>query len=212
MASDIGLQALCVAAMLQAAKQLYTLGQEGHWTESEVTPLIKAISVTDPITAYDVYNKNDLYAGFKILSTIFSKSASNDKEIILHAFRYAKVGMNLERAITKKNIVSETFFKRLDKIIEYADENLLDELNDEYHQRLADFYNNLISKPGIFLFMILGKKEYLTRPEVQRKVRVMIICIFRAVVLWRQVGGRRRSFFLRASKLSNYAQDFLFNR
>ncbi len=210
MSVHIDLQSLSFAAMLQASKQLYTLGHDGTWNEEEVKPLIKALAVSDPLTAYDVYNPQDVMPGFKILAHCFEKENIKDKKNI-NIVKYARIAMNLERTITRNSDTTRRLFAKLDRAIEYADENLLDELNIEYLQKLADIYREEITQRNVYAFLVFGARQYLQLHDIQMKIRVMLLCLLRAVVLWRQLGGRRRSFFFRSLQLSNYAKNFVEN-
>ena len=98
MAADIPLQALGFAAMLQAAKQLWSLAQEGAWSEEETIPLINALAVSDPLTAYDVYKISDVMPGFRLLATCLD-SDKNPQHIAI--LKYVEYGMKLERCLHK---------------------------------------------------------------------------------------------------------------
>ncbi|MDD6178009.1 MAG: DUF489 family protein [Ruminobacter sp.] len=206
MAADIPLQALGFAAMLQAAKQLWSLAQEGAWSEEETIPLINALAVSDPLTAYDVYKISDVMPGFRLLATCLG-SDKNPQHIAI--LKYVEYGMKLERCLHKSQNNLNHLFNQLDKAIEYADEHLLKATDDEYLQLLDDVYQENITKTKVYSFLVYGLEEHLKKPSIQTKIRAILLSLLRAVVLWRQLGGKKRTLIFRTISLSRYANELI---
>ena len=65
----------------------------------------------------------------------------------------------------------------------------------------ADLYSSIIS-PNFPKLIIFGEEEYLQRIDNQELIRALLLAAIRAIVLWRQVGGRRRFFHFSAARQS----------
>jgi|SRR5574344_26702 high frequency lysogenization protein len=208
MATDISLQALSFAAICQTVAQLQALGRFGSWTEQEVTPLLRALTVSDPKTAYDVFPENDLKPGFSHLIKTFGNEESRE-ERNMEIAKYVFEAISLERKLNRNPDVMKRIFDRLDTAIAYADEHLLSVTDDEYVEMLADIYKQEVSDAKIYSFLVYGNSTYLQQRMVQIRIRALLLSAIRAVVLWRQLGGRRRTFIFRRKHLVAYATNVL---
>ena len=70
----------------------------------------------------------------------------------------------------------------------------------------ADLYSSIIS-PNFPKLIIFGEEEYLQRIDNQELIRALLLAAIRAIVLWRQVGGRRRFFIFRRKAIIEYARQ-----
>jgi len=55
----------------------------------------------------------------------------------------------------------------------------------------ASIYSDVISELGPKL-QISGNPDCLKQPQVQHKIRALLLAAMRSAVLWRQLGGKRR--------------------
>lgn len=209
MATDISLQALSFAAICQAVAQLQELGRFGNWREGDVTPLLHALSVSNPETAYDVYPEEKIKSGFKNIIDSFGNKEQAHEGKNLEIAKYVFSAIALERKINSDPRVMKRIFDKLDSAIAYADEHLLSATDDEYVEKLAEIYKQEVTDTKLFRFLIFGEPVYLKQRMVQVRIRALLLSAIRAVVLWRQLGGRRRTFIFRRKHLVAYAESML---
>jgi high frequency lysogenization protein len=65
--------------------------------------------------------------------------------------------------------------------------------DDSVIANFADAYSKAISPLGQKI-QVLGNPDVLRQPNVQNKIRALLLAGVRAAVLWRQMGGKRRQF------------------
>jgi high frequency lysogenization protein len=83
-----------------------------------------------------------------------------------------------------------------------------DLLTDTVLSNLAGIYSDQISNLGPRI-QVSGAPLYLQQPQVQHKIRALLLAGIRACVLWRQLGGRRRQILFFRKKVIAAAEAAL---
>lgn len=213
--SDIKSEAIALAALFQCSLQIDRLSQTGYYDEKAVATVIRALLVTKPKTIEDIYNPSDLTVGFRQLINSTDKSDTQkvlmSRDITSLAFKIIELAVRVE-----KN--SRVFAKLSDEIdsLENAvlteHENFLEgdaavvNLQSNFHL-FGSLYQSIIS-PNFPPLIIYGQENILKDTDNQEKIRSLLLAGIRAVLLWRQVGGRRRYFIFRRNKILETAKKF----
>ena len=79
-------------------------------------------------------------------------------------------------------------------------------LSDDCINEFSNLYQSIIS-PNFPKLVIYGEPEFLHKSTNQAMIRALLLGAIRAVVLWRQVGGRRRFFIFRRKAIIQNARD-----
>lgn len=81
-----------------------------------------------------------------------------------------------------------------------------DILHEQMISNIASIYSDIISPLGSRIH-VLGVHDYLSRPDIQNRVRAALLAGIRAGILWQQVGGSRWQFFFSRKKILNATQS-----
>ncbi len=216
MADNIAVQCLAFAAVCQSALLIQRLSRFGSWdidgTEDAALTLIKSIRVENPRTAYDVFDDVALRRGYQVIVDIFGGINSSDEktmELTKYLFSFLNLGSKVFKDSAMLNALDEAF-KKLEGTY-LASECTPKELDPEYLRGLATIYKELISKSSYGKILIMGNRTYLQQEDIQCRIRSLLIAAIRAVVLWRQLGGRRLKLFFGRKNLLAYATQHLKN-
>lgn len=198
-------QTFTLAAVCQAAKLVQHLAQTGQVSAPELETLLTSITVTSPQQTLDVYGGDlqNLKLGFNTLvEQLGNHSAVKDPELT----RYIVSMLALERRLIKKPKVLAQLSERIEQVnrqlahYEITSETLI--------ASFASIYSDLISPLGQRI-KVTGEPEILKVSANQNKVRALLLAGIRSAVLWRQVGGKRRSIIFSRSKILECAQSMI---
>lgn len=211
--ADIKGETLALAALFQCCAQISRVANTGFWDEHAAACVIRGLLVTDPKTCEDIYAPGKLMTGFKQLADSLDKSmgakSAETIAITQNALKIIALEISIER--------NEEIFNRMSSEIDRIKANILAS-NKDYMDKgpevildpnfLSDFsslYQSLIS-PNFQKLIIYGEEQYLRQSENQDRIRALLLSGIRAVVLWRQLGGRRRFLFFRRKAIVECAQ------
>ncbi|MGN0901875.1 MAG: lysogenization protein HflD [Succinivibrio sp.] len=211
---DIRSETMALAALFQSCTQIQRLASTGYYDENAVAALIRANMVTKPDTIDDIYDIKKLRVGFSILCDCFGRSNSNREigniEVTRLAFKIMLLTSNLER--------SKRLYARLSDEIDALHDSILTACPDFLDGRpevvntqenlslMGTLYHSIIS-PNFSKLLIYGEESVLRVPENQVKIRALLLSAVRAVILWRQVGGRRRFLMFRRKAIVRFASE-----
>lgn len=194
--------ALAAAALAAAAvKQMAREGSLRNPAHSRV--LFSSVLNQNPEKFTDVYN--DLPAlrwGLEHLLDQIGPSKQKDVEIT----RYMIGLLALERRLSKRPAVLEQLGERINKLNRQQSE--FNFTQDTITAGMAGVYSDLISPQGQPI-QINGKPDYLQQPAIQNQIRALLLAGIRNVVLWRQLGGKRRHFIFSRQRMVSTAQQLL---
>jgi len=181
------LQIMALAAVCQAAWLVQQIARNGSCDEDSMRCLLQGIMVTDPDHASSVYpNRHLLREGYKSLVEQLGNNR-NPKNIELT--RYVVGMVALERKLSNKRRVLSLMGDRVGQVKRQAFH--FDLLADNVMSNIASIYSDHISNLGPRI-QVSGAPLYLQQPQIQHKIRALLLAGIRAAVLWRQLGGRRR--------------------
>lgn len=203
-------QTITLAAICQAAQLVQQVSKTGQIDEDEFAVLVNSITITSPENTLAVYGGElaNLKRGLTLLiHHLTDSSPANGKKVkdpILT--RYIISLINLERKLVKQ----PKQLARLGERIE-ASKRQLDHYpitSDTLIASFASIYSDLISPLGAPI-QVTGEPSILKQTVNQHRIRTLLLAGIRAAVLWRQVGGKRRTIFFSRNKIVKTAQQLL---
>jgi len=198
-------QTITLAAVCQVANLVQKLSRKGETSEEEFALLLNSIMVTSPENTLEVYGSDisQLKVGLKtLIAHLGNQSTQKDPEIT----RYVVSLLSLERRLNKHPKKLSQLGERIEQCqrqlahYEITSETLL--------SSLASVYSDIISPLGTPI-QVAGDPEILKQPSNQHKIRALLLAGIRSAVLWRQVGGKRRTILFSRSKIVECAEQLL---
>lgn len=194
---------LALAGVCQAASLVKSIARDKPYSEQAYEVTLNSIIETDPKTTVDVYGKlENLKLGFEILIAQLGDRSSKDAEIT----RYIASLLTLERKVSKKSGKLSQIGQRIDNIKRQT--SMLSLFEGQMISNLASIYKDNIS-PLSHKIQVAGEPVALKQQSVQDKVRALLLAGIRSAVLWRQLGGTRRSIIFQRNKILQSAQKTL---
>jgi len=213
--TDIKSETIALAALFQCCTQIQRLASTGYYDEQAVACVIRSILVTDPETIEDIYEPSKLIVGFKQLVDSFGRSDITKTATTIEVTKMALKLISLSHNIEKNTKIFNRLSDEIDSLkkaitTEHPDfyEAGINVVNDPNNMHLfGSLYQSIIS-PNFSKLLIYGEERHLRIPENQEKIRALLLAGIRSVILWRQVGGRRRYLVFRRKAILEYAQKF----
>ncbi len=214
--ADLRSETIALAALFQACNQIQKIARTGYADSHASAAIIRALIITDAKTIDDIYDPQKLVVGLKQLVTSFTAISSDKQESTIEVTKNAFKLIALEQAIEKNAQIFNRLGQNIDslrlsilsKYSDYEDGNVDTVLKEDCIKDYADLYQSLIS-PNFPKLIIYGEEQYLRISENQDQIRALLLAAIRAVVLWRQVGGRRRFFVFRRKSIIANAKTLL---
>lgn len=198
-------QTIALAAICQAAIMIQQISKGQTCDGGSFECLLKGIMVTNPSTVFDVYQSlADLSEGNgAMVQQLSGNSTTKDVEVT----RYVAGIMSLSKKLLKNTRALNKLKSGLDDIERRLEHFEL--TSSSILQNFADNYSEAISPIGQKI-QVIGNPDVLRQPEVQAKVRSLLLAGIRAAILWRQMGGKRRQFLFNRNQILQDA--ILFNK
>ena len=214
--ADLRSETIALAALFQACNQIQKIARTGYADSHASAAIIRALIITDAKTIDDIYDPQKLVVGLKQLVTSFTAISSDKQESTIEVTKNAFKLIALEQAIEKNAQIFNRLGQNIDslrlsilsKYSDYEDGNVDTVLKEDCIKDYADLYQSLIST-NFPKLIIYGEEQYLRISENQDQIRALLLAAIRAVVLWRQVGGRRRFFVFRRKSIIANAKTLL---
>lgn len=216
--ADIENETLALAALFQACMQIQRVAKTGYIDAQATAPVIRALIITNPKTCDDIYNKGSLLMGYRQILSSFGTPTNQRTEEAIEITALAFKLITLENNIENSSV----HFEKLSSDIDMARGRILF-LKDNYENASADeivdkdiikefasIYQSIIS-PNFPKLIIYGEESYLRVEENQTMIRALLLAAIRAIVLWRQVGGRRRYLIFRRKAIIECARSVASN-
>lgn len=211
--ADIKAETIALAALFQACQQIQRVSYTGYMDDHATACLLRALIVTDPRTVEDIYNPGQLLTGFKQLIESFGSSASDKTAQTIEITKNALKIISLESSIERNRKIFDRMGSEIDRLKSVITESTPDfmtadtstVLSQENLKEFSSIYQSLIS-PNFDKLIIYGEERFLRETENQEKIRALLLSAIRAVVLWRQVGGRRRFLIFRRKAILECAR------
>ncbi len=181
------MQIMALAAVCQSAWLVQQVARNGSCDEDSMRCLLQGILITDPDHAKSVYPEQRLLRdGYK---SLVEQLGNNRNPKNMELTRYVIGMVALERKLSGKRRVLSMLSERIGQVKRQAFH--FDLLADTVLNNMAGIYSDHISNLGPRI-QVSGAPLYLQQPQVQHKIRALLLAGIRACVLWRQLGGRRR--------------------
>jgi len=198
-------QTLTLAAICQVASSVQKISRQGSSNETELSTLLNSIINTSPQNTLEVYG-NDVTNLKKGLQTLVAHLGNSSKQKDPEVTRYVVSLLSLERRLTKKTAKLTELGNRIEQCqrqLAHFDIN-----SDTLISSLASIYSDIISPLGTPI-QVAGNPEILKQTVNQHKIRALLLAGIRSAVLWRQVGGKRRTILFSRAKIVACAEQLL---
>lgn len=192
----IALAGVCQAVSL--VDELATMGQCG-----DMKPTLQSLFITQPENTLAVFGGSvaNLRKG---LFTLRDELTNPDE----HTSRYWLSLIALQMKLSKRPDVKAELAQRIARLPEqlrYYDDDIQ---SSGFIKVLSGIYSDLIS-PLSKPIRILGMEDILQQPEMQARIRALLLAGLRAAVLWQQVGGSRWRLLFSRKKIIATIDQFL---
>ena len=196
-------QTLTLTAICQSAYLVQQISRKGQSNAQAQAVMLQSILNTSPENTLDVYGGDlaNLKQGLEALvAHLGNQSSAKDPELT----RYVVSLISLERRLKSKTMteLAERIDQSKRQLVHYDIES------DTLLASLAGIYSDVIS-PLSSPIQVAGNPEFLKQSINQHKIRALLLAGIRATVLWRQVGGKRRTILFSRAKLVACAQQLL---
>lgn len=195
-------QTIAFAGICQAVTLVRQVAEKGECdTEAFATSMRSIINIS-PSTTLDVFGSEAaLKLGLTSLVNDMSNPSSNNETT-----RYLISLIALERKLSRQSDAMNKLGERIQMLERQTEHfNLLDE---QMLSNVASVYLDVISPIGPRI-QVAGIPSVLQQVSNQHKIRALLLAGFRAAVLWRQVGGKRRHLVFNRKKMVIQANTLL---
>ncbi len=203
-------QTLTFAAICQVASHVQNISRLGTIDEEQFSLLLHSLIEMTPENTLAVYGGDitNLKLGLKLITEHLGDSSTTNKakEKDPEFTRYVISLINLERRLVKHPKQLSLLGERLE-----ASKRQLEHYpitSDTLIASFASIYSDLIS-PLAARIQVTGEPSILKQKNNQHKIRALLLAGIRAAVLWRQVGGKRRTILFSRKKIVNSAKQLL---
>lgn len=177
---------MAFAGILQAIGQVQYLARHGESDKDALAATLNTILVTEPESTAEIYqDKAILDNGYQLIQNQLGDGSNKDVETTRYLVGVLALERKLARSPNGLGMLAERINQVHRQLAHFA-------ITDE--QVLANFasiYSDIISELGPKL-QISGNPDCLKQPQVQNKIRALLLAAMRSAVLWRQLGGKRR--------------------
>ncbi|WP_114327385.1 high frequency lysogenization protein HflD [Candidatus Colwellia aromaticivorans] len=205
-------QTITFAAICQIAHLVQQVSRNGQVNDSELEMLLNSIISTSPENTLAVYGGelSNLKQGLELLvNHLGDSSSSNGKKGNVkdpEFTRYIISLINLERRLKKQPKQLAQLGERIE-----ASKRQLEHYSITSETLIASFasiYSDIISPLGARI-QVTGEPDILKQTASQHKIRSLLLAGIRSTVLWRQVGGKRRTILFSRRRLVKTAKELL---
>ncbi|MGP1720181.1 high frequency lysogenization protein HflD [Shewanella frigidimarina] len=177
---------MAFAGILQAIGQVQYLARHGESDKDALAATLNTILVTEPESTAEIYqDKAILDNGYQLIQNQLGDGSNKDVETTRYLVGVLALERKLARSPNGLGMLAERINQVHRQLAHFA-------ITDE--QVIANFasiYSDIISELGPKL-QISGNPDCLKQPQVQNKIRALLLAAMRSAVLWRQLGGKRR--------------------
>lgn len=196
---------LALAGICQSARLVQQLAHEGHCAQHEMSVSLRSLLEMNPASTLAVYGNNE--ANLKMgLETLLGVLNANRQGPGAELTRYALSLMVLERKLNANKAAMNKLGERLDQLDRQLAHFELE--SDTIISSLAAIYVDIVSPVGPRI-QVTGSPTILQNPQVQAKVRAVLLAGIRSAVLWQQVGGGRLQLMFSRNRLFEQAKNIL---
>ncbi len=201
-------QVITLAAICQIAYQVQQVSRDGKIDDDEFKLILNSIINTSPENTLAVYGGKltNIKQGLTLLVNHLGNGSKKSGVKNTEFTRYVISLINLERRLTKQPKKLALLGERIDATKRQLEH--YDIISDPLIASFASIYSDVIS-PLSSPIQVTGNPTILKQSTNQYKIRSLLLAGVRAAVLWRQVGGKRRTILFSRTKLVNKAKQLL---
>ena len=201
-------QAITFAALCQIAKQVQMVSRGASLDESDFNVSLNSITQMSPENTLAVYggDLSNLKSGLTLLVNHLGDNSTKNKVKDPEVTRYIIGLINLERKLSNQPDKLNTLGSRIEETQRQLAH--FDLTSEPLLANFASIYSDIISPLGARI-QVTGEPSILKQTSNQYKIRALLLAGIRAAVLWRQVGGKRRTILFKRAKLVNTAKTLL---
>lgn len=188
---------IALSALMQSVTLVQQIADTGQVDAQDFETLLKSLLNKDAPSAKAVYGSvGQLKTGLDQFNQQLSKR-KDPKDVIL--LRYAIGLLHLEKKLAKRPAMLDIISQEVDKIPQQID-YFGSISSPQVVARFANIYERTVSEltPRI---QVMGNQSFLQQADNVNRVRALLLAGVRAIILWRQKGGRRWQFILSSNKL-----------
>ncbi len=200
-------QTITFAAICQVANLVQQVSRDGQIQDEELEVLLHSIVTTSPENTLAVYGGEliNVKQGLQLL--VNHLGDGKDSKVKDPEFtRYIISLINLERRLMKQPKQLALLGERIEATKRQLDHYPI--TSETLISSFASIYSDIISPLGARI-QVTGEPSILKQTATQHKIRALLLAGIRSTVLWRQVGGKRRTIIFSRSKLVKTAQELL---
>lgn len=196
MKADLRHLAIALAGVFQAVRLVQLTASGQYCDEAAFNTCLNGIFNTDPESAESVFGDvSGLTTGLEAASRqLGNEKAGRDMELT----RYVVTVLYLERKLHRNKALLDAIGTGIEKA--RAQSEFLGLTHPGVIASLADCYKQTIStlRPRI---IVNGEQAILGNPDIQHRIRSLLLAAMRSAVLWRQCGGGRLTLLLQRKRL-----------
>jgi len=207
-------QTITFAAICQVAHLVQKISRNGlslaKQENDDLEVLLQSIIKTSPENTLAVYGGQlvNIKQGLQLLIDHLGDNSSKKSKVKDPEFtRYLISLINLERKLIKQPKQLAQLGERIEASKRQLEHYSI--TSETLISSFASIYSDIISPLGTRI-QVTGEPSILKQIINQHKIRALLLAGIRAAVLWRQVGGKRRTVLFSRAKLVNTAKQ-LFN-
>ncbi|MFV1972231.1 MAG: high frequency lysogenization protein HflD [Thiohalobacterales bacterium] len=196
MNADLHHLAIALAGVFQAVRLVQLTASGQYCDEAAFNTCLNGIFNTDPESAESVFGDvSGLTTGLEAATRqLGNEKADRDMELT----RYVVTVLYLERKLHRKKALLDAIGTGIEKA--RAQSEFLGLTHPGVIASLADCYRQTVStlRPRI---IVNGEQVILGNPDIQHRIRSLLLAAMRSAVLWRQCGGGHLTLLLQRKRL-----------
>ncbi len=189
-------QILPLAAAFQACQLLDNLAKHGEIPNPELETAVASLLNQTPQSTEEVFGtRANLVLGMQTMNDLLSPAPAQRANGVLG---YVINVMHVERKLAKNQNMLNRIGAGIAQAARQAqhfsttDERVLASLADLYQQTISTFR---------FRIQVRGQGGHLQQAQTANRIRCLLFAAIRAVLLWRQLGGRRWHLIFRRNQV-----------
>lgn len=196
---------IALAGICQSATLVQQFAHKGVADREAFKHSLSSLLITQPDSTLDVFGGDlaHLKQGIETALAQFGGARGKlDTEIGRYWIGVLALSQKLDKTPQAKAELAQRL-QQLERQLALYDNDIL---HEQMISNISSIYSDIISPLGSRIH-VLGVHDYLSRPDIQNRVRAALLAGIRAGILWQQVGGSRWQFFFSRKKILNATQS-----